>query len=127
MQERGPMSKKRQEESGTVYSTERGKICPGCGESVTGCCCSQKAGKFAGDGVVRVGRETMGRKGKGVSLITGVPLQGMDLVQLAKRLKAKCGSGGTVKNKVIEIQGDHRDLLLQELVKEGYTVKRSGG
>ncbi len=76
---------------------------------------------------MRVGRETKGRKGKGVSLVTGLQLQNLDLARLAKRLKAKCGSGGTVKNGVIEIQGDHRDLLVAELRKEGFTVKRSGG
>ena len=76
---------------------------------------------------MRVGRETKGRKGKGVSLVTGLQLQNLDLARLAKRLKAKCGSGGTVKNGVIEIQGDHRDLLVEELRKEGFTVKRSGG
>ena len=72
-------------------------------------------------------RETKGRKGKGVSLITGVPLNDNDLRTLAKQLKQKCGSGGTVKNGVIEIQGDHRDTLMAELKKKGYTVKKSGG
>lgn len=76
---------------------------------------------------MRVGRETKGRKGKGVSLVRGVLLQDQELARLAKRLKTKCGSGGTVKNGVIEIQGDHRDLLMEELRKEGFTVKRSGG
>ena len=79
------------------------------------------------DGVVRVGRETKGRKGKGVTLITGVPLLGKELNQLAKALKKKCGTGGTVRDGVIEIQGDHRDLLVTELQKHGWTVKKSGG
>ena len=78
-------------------------------------------------GVVRVGRETKGRKGKGVTLITGVPLAAAELDKLAKQLKQKCGAGGAVKNGVIEIQGDHRDMLVAELSKQGYTVKRSGG
>jgi translation initiation factor 1 len=80
-----------------------------------------------GDGVVRVGRETQGRKGKGVTVIRGVPLAGDALEALATRLKKRCGSGGTVDGGVIEIQGDHRDTLVTELGKLGYTVKRSGG
>ena len=77
--------------------------------------------------MVRVGRETRGRKGKGVTVVTGVPLAGDALDELASRLKRLCGSGGTVKDGVIEIQGDHRDLLVAELAKHGWTVKRSGG
>ena len=80
-----------------------------------------------GDGVVRVARQTKGRKGKGVTLITGVPLEGAELKDLAKTLKQRCGSGGTVKNGVIEIQGDHRDVLVKELGLHGWTVKKSGG
>jgi translation initiation factor 1 len=80
-----------------------------------------------GDGVVRIGRETKGRKGKGVTVITGVPLTGAALEELATRLKKRCGSGGTVHEGVIEIQGDHRDALLAELGKLGYAVKSSGG
>jgi translation initiation factor 1 len=80
-----------------------------------------------GDGVVRVGRETKGRKGKGVTVISGVPLAGDALEALATRLKKRCGSGGTVTGNVIEIQGDHRDTLVAELGKLGYTARRSGG
>jgi len=76
---------------------------------------------------VRVGRETQGRKGKGVTVITGVPLAGDALEDLATRLKKRCGSGGTVHQGVIEIQGDHRDALVAELARLGYTVKRAGG
>jgi len=76
---------------------------------------------------VRVGRETKGRKGKGMTVITGVPLHPEGLRELAKQLKQKCGTGGTVKGGKIEIQGDHRDLLVAELQSLGYTVKRSGG
>jgi translation initiation factor 1 len=79
------------------------------------------------DGIVRISRETKGRKGKGVTLIGGLPLAQKDLKALAKKLKAKCGTGGTVKEGVIEIQGDQRDLLVAELSQQGYTVKRSGG
>ncbi len=80
-----------------------------------------------GDGIVRVARQTKGRKGKGVTLITGVPLTAEELKDLAKTLKQKCGSGGTVKDGVIEIQGDHRDVLVKELSTRGWVVKKSGG
>jgi translation initiation factor 1 len=79
------------------------------------------------DGVVRVGRETKGRKGAGVTVITGIPTHPEGLKQIAKELKQKCGTGGTVKNGVIEIQGDQRDLLVAELTARGYTAKRVGG
>jgi translation initiation factor 1 len=76
---------------------------------------------------VRVGRESKGRKGKGVTLISGVPLTPEGLKNLASELKHKCGTGGTLKNGVIEIQGDHRDVLIELLKAKGWTVKRSGG
>jgi len=79
------------------------------------------------DGIVRVGRETKGRKGKGVTVITGVPLHPDGLEELAARLKKQCGSGGTVRDGVIEIQGDHRDAIVETLAKLGWNVKRSGG
>ena len=80
-----------------------------------------------GDGIVRVGRQTKGRKGKGVTTVTGVPLAGKELQALAKDLKQRCGSGGTVRDGVIEIQGDHRDALVVTLERHGWTVRRSGG
>jgi len=80
-----------------------------------------------GDGRVRVERQTKGRKGKGVSLITGVPLAGKELKDLAKALKQACGCGGTVKGGVIELQGDNRDLIVAELKKRGFAAKKSGG
>jgi translation initiation factor 1 len=76
---------------------------------------------------VRVGRETKGRAGKGVTVITGLPLRGDELETLASQLKRRCGSGGTVKDGTIEIQGDHRDLLVTELGRLGFSAKRSGG
>lgn len=81
----------------------------------------------AGPARVRVGRETSGRGGKGVSVITGLPLPPQGLEALATRLKKLCGAGGAVKEGGIEIQGDHRDRLVQELIKLGYEAKRSGG
>lgn len=111
-----------------VYSSQSGRICPKCKQPIAGCVCSKSAATHpSGDGVVRVGRETKGRKGKGMTLITGVPLPTDELKKLAKELKQKCGTGGTLKNGVIEIQGDHRDLLIEMLTAKGWTVKRSGG
>ena len=110
-----------------VYSSDRGKMCPGCKKPKTECQCRKKSAAPATDGVVRVGRETKGRKGKSVSIVSGIPLEGKVLAQLARRLKSRCGSGGTVKDGVIEIQGDHRDLLVEELKKEGFSAKSSGG
>jgi len=112
---------------GLVYSTETGRICPGCGQPLKQCECRKKQAAPTGDGVVRISRQTKGRKGSGVSLITGLPLPEPELKALAKELKQKCGTGGTVKNGVIEIQGDHRQLLLETLKQAGYTVKLAGG
>lgn len=114
---------------GLVYSTDVGRTCPRCRRAQDECRCEQRlAGKRpAGDGTVRVGRETKGRKGKGVTVIAGIPLGEDELAQLATRLKKRCGSGGTVRDGVIEIQGDHRDLLVTELSALGYRAKRSGG
>lgn len=110
-----------------VYSTEEGQICPGCRRAQTRCTCAPAAPRTASDGIVRVERQTKGRKGKGVTVIRGIPLPPKEVVLLASRLKKLCGTGGTVKVDVIEIQGDHRDLLVAELKKEGWTVKKSGG
>src|SRR5882724_268895 len=76
---------------------------------------------------VRVGREVAGRGGKGVSVISGLPLAGAELEALGTRLKKLCGAGGAVKDGTIEIQGDHRDRLVAELQKLGFEAKRSGG
>ncbi|SHI93884.1 translation initiation factor 1 (eIF-1/SUI1) [Malonomonas rubra DSM 5091] len=110
-----------------VYSCETGRLCPKCGKAAKKCVCKQQTNTPKGDGIVRIQRETKGRKGKGVTLITGVPLAGEELKKLAKSLKQKCGTGGTIKNGVIEIQGDHRDLLLAELQQKGWAVKKAGG
>lgn len=110
-----------------VYSTGYGRMCPRCGWPVDNCACSRKDSVPKGDGVMRVGRETKGRKGKGVTVITGIPLRQDKLQELAVDLKRKCGSGGTIKDGVIEIQGDHRNTIVEELKNRGYTVKKSGG
>jgi translation initiation factor 1 len=83
--------------------------------------------RAAGRARVRVGRETAGRSGKGVSVVTGLPLSGAELEALATKLKKLCGAGGAVRDGSIEIQGDHRDRLVQELIKLGYEAKRAGG
>ncbi len=117
----------KEKEGAIVYSSELGRICPRCHQPITRCQCQKKKPVLRGDGIVRVGRETQGRKGKGVTVITGLPLTLEGIHDLARQLKQKCGSGGTVKEGVIEIQGDHRDLIVEELQKQGFSVKRSGG
>jgi translation initiation factor 1 len=118
----------RKSSSSLVYSSESGRICPRCSQPIASCICrKQTTTKPSADGVVRVGRETKGRKGKGVTLVSGVPLAPDELKKLAKELKQKCGTGGTLKDGVIEIQGDHRDVLLDLLKAKGWAVKRSGG
>jgi translation initiation factor 1 len=110
---KGPKTK------GLVYSTDTGRTCPGCGHPVKQCCCRQES-RHEDDTVMRVSRQTKGRKGSGVCLITGLPLNEAELKKLARELKKKCGSGGTVKNGIIEIQGDHRDILVDILTKMGF-------
>lgn len=117
----------RRDRGGLVYSTELGRTCPDCRRPVADCRCGDRRAAPAGDGIVRVARETKGRKGSGVTVVTGVPLDGAGLAALARDLKRRCGSGGTVKDGRIEIQGDHRDVLMTELRQRGFTVKRVGG
>ncbi len=110
-----------------VYSTEYGKMCPKCAKPISKCICLQIKKGFKDDGIVRVRTETKGRKGKGVTLITGIPLEQDKLLKFAKKIKQKLGTGGTVKSGVIEIQGEHQERLVGELKKQGFTVKVSGG
>lgn len=110
-----------------VYSSGQGRLCPQCGQPLAQCRCGKQHSTPKGSGQVRVGRQTQGRKGKGVTVITGLPLGEEALLDLARELKQRCGTGGTVKDGVIEIQGDHRDALLEELTRRGYAAKRSGG
>ena len=83
--------------------------------------------RLQGDGKVRVRRETGGRKGKTVTTVTGVPVKDAELKALAGRLKKRCGVGGSVKQGVIELQGDHRDTVVEVLRAEGFTVVLAGG
>ncbi len=112
-----------------VYRSDAGRICPGCRRPLAQCACKDARGKpaRAGTGAVRVARATQGRGGKVVSVITGVPLGEAELATLAAELKRRCGSGGTVRDGVIEIQGEHRDTLVAELMKRGYEARRAGG
>ena len=109
-----------------VYSTEQGRICPGCGNPVKQCTCRKQTSP-SGDGNVRVSLETKGRKGKGVTLIKGLAMDAATLKLMSKKLKAMCGSGGTVKEDVIEIQGDHIERILDYLKEQGVRGKRAGG
>ena len=117
----------KQTNSSLVWSSELGCICPGCGKAVTACSCRKQTSRPAADGVVRVRRETKGRGGKTVTVVTGVPGSDEQVRELAGVLKRRCGSGGTAKDGCIEIQGDHCDLLVAELTQRGMTVKRAGG
>ena len=111
-----------------VYSTDSGRLCPDCGKAVNHCVCSQtRSQEKSGDGIVRISRETKGRKGKGVTLVSGLPLNASELKTLAKALKQQCSTGGTIRDGVVEIQGDHRDRLLELLRSKGFDVKKSGG
>ena len=112
---------------GLVYSTEHGTMCPGCNAPLARCECQASPPPVPRDGIVRVGRETKGRKGGGVTVITGAPLDAAGLAELCTHLKKRCGSGGTLKEGVIEIQGDQRDVIVAELSRRGWTVKRVGG
>lgn len=112
---------------GLVYSTEHGRMCPACRKPVAECACSKKNSTSVSDGIVRVSRETKGRKGKGVTLVRGLALDAIALAHLGKQLKTACGSGGTVKDGVIEIQGDHCERVIELLKQQGRVVKRAGG
>jgi translation initiation factor 1 len=115
---------------GLVYSTAvgpgKGPLCAGCQRPVAECVCKDVS-RASGDGTVIISRETKGRKGAGVTLIRGLPVTSQNLFRLAKTLKTKCGVGGSVKESVIELQGDQRDKVQRLLEAEGYRVKRSGG
>ncbi|MEZ8824336.1 stress response translation initiation inhibitor YciH [Vibrio amylolyticus] len=100
-----------------VYSTESGRIKPE--ETV--------AERPKGDGIVRIQKQTKGRKGKGVSIVSGLDLDDVQLKLVAAELKKVCGCGGSVKAGTIEIQGDARDKIKAHLEKKGHTVKLAGG
>jgi translation initiation factor 1 len=119
--------KQRSSTGGLVYSTESGRMCPGCRRPIAQCTCGKAAAPAAGDGIVRVQRETKGRGGKAVTAVRGVPGDAAALLKLGQELKAACGSGGTVKDGVIEVQGDHVEKVIGWLQQRGHKVKRAGG
>jgi len=114
-----------------VYSTQTGRVCPSCQRPVSECKCKKRKSKpqanIKHDGIIRIRREIKGRKGKTVTAVLGFELDDNELKDLAKQLKRRCGTGGSVKDGIIIIQGDHRDALLSELKKQGYTAKLAGG
>lgn len=110
-----------------VYSTDKGSLCPDCGQAQNDCQCKAVAGQqILGDGRVRIRRETKGRKGKGVTLVEGLAMTAPQLAQLAKELKTHCGCGGSVKSATIEIQGDQRQTILAYLNSRGINAKIAG-
>ncbi len=112
---------------GLVYSSTLGRTCPTCRMPVAQCRCPDPAEAVLGNGQVRVGHSAKGRGGKTVTLITGLPLTAAALQALATTLKKRCGTGGTVKDGTIEIQGEHRDDIIAQLQQLGYRPKRTGG
>lgn len=111
----------------TVYSTEHGNLCPGCGKPKAACLCGRREPAPAGDGVVRVRREVKGRRGKTVTRVSGLPLAGAELKELAKRLKQRCGTGGGMDGADLLIQGDHVQKVIDALLAEGHRAKKAGG
>ena len=111
---------------GLVYSTDAGRMCPDCRKPTASCVCKVKALPES-DGVVRVSLQTKGRGGKSVTLVKGLPLDTAALAVLGKQLRSACGSGGTVKDGNIEVQGDHSLRVMAVLKARGFTAKRSGG
>lgn len=114
-----------------VYSTESGRICPRCQKPVSSCTCKKKGSKakpqFKLDGIIRIRREVKGRKGKTVTTVFGFECDDGELKHLGKQLKQHCGTGGSVKDGMIVIQGDHRSRIENFLSKAGYSVKIAGG
>lgn len=107
-----------------VYSTEQGQICPSCQAPIKRCACKEiERAKIKGSGDVKLRRETKGRGGKSVVVITGLALNTDQLKLLLGELKRRCGSGGTLKDDALEIQGEHLDVIREELKKRGYKVK----
>jgi len=118
-------------DSKLVYSTDTGRICPSCQQPVSQCRCRKKKSKTHShiiyDGIIRVQREVKGRKGKTVTTVSGFQITDDELKHLAADLKRRCGTGGSVKDGVIIIQGDHRNTLISELTKQGHKAKIAGG
>ena len=110
-----------------IYSTGIGALCPNCRRAARLCVCPKGAPGVPGPPRPRVGRETKGRAGRGVTTVSGLPLAPAELEALAGKLKKRCGTGGTVRDGIIEIQGEHRDAVVALLNELGWPAKRSGG
>lgn len=110
-----------------VYSTDHGRTCPACRQSLAACICKAGRPVHAGDGIVRVSREKQGRGGKTVTVVRGLVLDAVALTTTSRHLRAACGAGGTAKDGVIEVQGDHADRVVAWLTQAGYRVTRAGG
>ncbi len=121
------MPKRDSASSRPVYSTSLGRLCPQCQRAVAACVCGQQRPAYSGDGIVRIHKDSKGRGGKTVTVISGIPLDGEALKELTKQLKKRCGVGGSSHEECIEIQGDQRQLIKAELEKRGFTVKLAGG
>lgn len=102
-------------------------MCSGCRQSLAACICKAARPIPTGDGTVRVSREKQGRGGKTVTVVRGLPLDAMALAATGKQLRAACGAGGTAKDGVIEVQGDHVERVVSWLTQAGHRVKRAGG
>jgi translation initiation factor 1 len=122
------MTKSKESDYRVVYTTDEGAVCPECKRPKAKCACADaRKMQVKGDGNVRVRRETNGRGGKTVTTIAGLALNQVELQALLKDFKRVCGAGGAIKDGVIEIQGDHGDLLLRDLSRRGIRAKRAGG
>lgn len=117
------MVKKRDPNIRPVFRSGEGQICPRCENPVRECSCVDSVPTSVTDGVIRIRREVKGRRGKTVTTIRGIPGTPTDLKALLKDLKKQCGSGGALKDDVIEIQGDHVDKLVRALAARGFTVR----
>lgn len=106
-----------------VYSTDLGRICPDCSRPVADCACKNEKPPTAGDGIVRLQRQSKGRSGKPVTLIKGLGLDRTAMKSLCKTLKVTCGVGGSCIDDDILIQGDMRERLVLELKKLGFNVR----
>ena len=112
---------------GLIYSTDAGRMCPRCRQSVAGCRCAMLARQApVGDGVLRVSRDSKSRGGKTVTVVRGLALDATALAELGKRLRSACGAGGTVKNGMLEVQGDHVERVVDWLTQAGHPAKRAG-
>ena len=111
---------------GLVYSTDSGRMCPVCRQPAAICICKARLIPQT-NGAVRISLQTKGRGGKSVTLVKGLHLDTAALAVLGKQLRSACGAGGTVKDGVVEVQGDHVATVMAGLQKLGYEVKRNGG